>query len=71
MSDEKEQVVLPRGHSTNPSTSTMSGEKLEEQLARDAELDSVSEGEKKDKKKSRPVRNASFYDYLVSGVPGT
>jgi len=68
MSDEKEQVVLPPGHSTNPSTSTMGDEKPEQPQARDSELESVSEGGKKDKKKNkkRSVRNASFHDYIVS-----
>lgn len=62
------------GHSANPSTASTDDGKHKQQQTQDPGLDGVSEGdeEKREmKKNSRPLRSASFHDYLVGDGPST
>lgn len=69
MDEEKVPVVATPGHSTNPSTSTGDEKKSEEQIqqqrVQEHDTDTDSELEEGKKRKNRPVRNATFHDYLV------
>lgn len=71
MSDEKIPVVVPPGHSSNPSATTTDEEKPQDdvrQQIQPLETDSVSEKDDK-KKETKPVRITSFHDYLVCHIP--
>jgi hypothetical protein len=68
MGDEKVTVVPTPAASTNPSITVRDEEKAEEQLQQriqEHDTDTDTELEEGKKGKKRPVRNATFHDYLV------